>query len=107
MRFSRPGLVANDALSSTAVFIGTGPVASGGAASVRPAGVDSLSPPAPRVLYVASTYVPAVQGPRDALDVPALASLTLEQQRLFEFTAQSISSGTFMKLDYRRMPFFK
>ncbi|KAL3114962.1 hypothetical protein niasHT_011398 [Heterodera trifolii] len=107
VRFSRPGLVANDALSSTAVFIGTGPVASGGAASVRPAGVDSLSPPAPRVLYVASTYVPAVQGPRDALDVPALASLTLEQQRLFEFTAQSISSGTFMKLDYRRMPFFK
>uniref|UniRef100_A0A914ID92 Sema domain-containing protein n=1 Tax=Globodera rostochiensis TaxID=31243 RepID=A0A914ID92_GLORO len=106
VRFSRPGLVANDAQSSTAVFVGTGPVAFG-AASARPSGVDSLSQPAQRVLYVASTYVPVSQGPRDALDVPALASLTLEPQRLFEFTSQSISSGTFMKLDYRRMPFFK
>lgn len=64
-------------------------------------------PNLPPVLYVASTFQPVSAGPRDALDVPAVSSLTLEPGKLFEFTSQSISSGTFMKLDYRRMPWFK
>jgi hypothetical protein len=132
VRFSRPGLVPNDGQSSTQIFVGSGPSAGFGGASFPPAG-DSLSQPAQpkvcvgkisvdlrmdcnilcktfpliQVLYVGSTYVPVSQGPRDALDVPAVSSLSLEPGRLFEFTAQSISSGTFMKLDYRRMPFFR
>lgn len=115
VRFSRPGLVANDAHSSTVAFVSVGPAvaASGAAVAPRPSlpfivsGGDSLSQQTQRVLYVASTYVPVSQGPRDALDVPAVSSLSLDPQRLFEFSSQSISSGTYMKLDYRRMPLFR
>jgi hypothetical protein len=110
VRFSRPGLVPNDPHSSTQIFVGSGPSAGFGTSGfpLPPNGGPSLSQPAqPRVLYVGSTYVPVSQGPRDALDVPAVSSISLESGRLFEFTAQSISSGTYMKLDYRRMPFFR
>lgn len=116
VRFSRPGLVPNDAHSSTQAFVGSGPSAGSfpflslpsAAGDQLSASSASLTQPAqPRVLYVASTYMPVSQGPRDALDVPAVSSLSLDSNRLFEFTAQSISSGTYMKLDYRRMPFFK
>lgn len=63
---------------------------------------------ASKVLYVGSTYVPTFNGIRDALDVPAVSSLILESKnRLFDFTSQTISAGTYMKLDYRRMPTFK
>nr|CAD2178737.1 unnamed protein product [Meloidogyne enterolobii] len=94
VRFSRPGIVPNDDHSSAQIFVGSGP-STGGSSSQ------------PRVLYVGSTYVPISLGPRDALDVPSVSSISLENGRLFELTEQSISSGTYMKLDYRRMPFFR
>lgn len=121
VRTSRAGLVANDAYSSTAIFVGVGPSttytsssASIGAPSAALTSAESVGaipalsvPLTSQVLYVASTYQPTAVGPRDALDVPAVSSLSLDAGRLFEFTSQSISSGTFMKLDYRRMPLFK
>uniref|UniRef100_A0A1I8BP85 Sema domain-containing protein n=1 Tax=Meloidogyne hapla TaxID=6305 RepID=A0A1I8BP85_MELHA len=94
VRFSRPGIVPNDDHSSAQIFVGSGP-SSGGSSSQ------------PLVLYIGSTYVPVSLGPRDALDVPSVSSISLENGRLFEFTGQSISSGTYMKLDYRRIPFFR
>ncbi|KAF7629263.1 Sema domain-containing protein [Meloidogyne graminicola] len=94
VRFSRPGIVPNDNHSSAQIFIGSGPST-----------VSSL--PQPRVLYIGSTYVPVSLGQRDSLEVPAVSSISLENGRLFEFTEQSISSGTYMKLDYRRIPFFR
>lgn len=107
IRTSRPGVVANDQPSSTVIFVGTGP----SLFSVSSSFVEvqsTVSDSAPKVLYVGSTYVPASNGPRDALDVPAVSSLILDSENhLFEFTSQTISAGTYMKLDYRRMPTFK
>ncbi|KAI1715743.1 plexin cytoplasmic rasGAP domain-containing protein [Ditylenchus destructor] len=111
IRSSRPGIVANDQTSSTVIFLGSGPGST--PAFLTPAALTSSmsNPPqptsTPRVLYVGSTYVPVTLGPRDALDVPAVSSLSLESNRLFELTSQSVSSGTYMKLDYRRIPSFR
>lgn len=102
MKSSRPGMVANDQHSSTVIFIGSGPTSANTGTSVT----SSLNQPS-KVLYVASTYVPVAIGPRDALDVPAVSSLLLDPSRLFDFTSQSISSGTVMKLDYLHRPMFQ
>ncbi|KAI6236464.1 hypothetical protein M3Y95_00160400 [Aphelenchoides besseyi] len=107
---SRPGIVANDQKSSTVIFVGHGPSSSNSNSPIvlTSFGADHSisSGPQSRVLYVASTYVPVSQGPRDALDVPAVSSLLLDPNRLFDFTSQTISSGTFMKLDYLNRPHF-
>uniref|UniRef100_A0A915ETP6 Sema domain-containing protein n=1 Tax=Ditylenchus dipsaci TaxID=166011 RepID=A0A915ETP6_9BILA len=117
VKSSRPGIVANDQTSSTVVFVGSGPVTSGSSLAAVAAALSSGSSAdllssagtsagaGPRVLYVGSTYAPVsgLRDARDALDVPAVASLSLEQGKLFDFTSQSISSGTFMKLDRRML----
>lgn len=110
--------MANDAFSSTVIFVGAGPLSNSMGLSnsivspiiVAAALTSNSGPPlsiSTSSLYVASTYQPVNAGPRDALDVPAVSSLSLDPNKLFEFTSQSISSGTFMKLDYRRLPLFK
>ncbi|KAI6217562.1 Sema domain-containing protein [Aphelenchoides fujianensis] len=107
---SRPGIVPNDQKSSTVIFVGRGPSAANSNSPIvlSSFGADRAATTGtqPRVLYVGSTYVPVSQGPRDALDVPAVSSLLLDSARLFEFTSQTISSGTVMKLDYLNRPLF-
>lgn len=49
------------------------------------------------VLYVASTFVQNGGPFRD--DVPAVASLSLDQNRLFDVSAQGVGTGTEIKLE--------
>lgn len=74
-RLSRPALVANDQHSSTVIFVGKGPVLSGSTLNspivLSPFGAEQSTATAAqsKALYVASTFVPTNQGPRDALEV--------------------------------------
>lgn len=69
------GVVANDAISSSVVFVGPGPP----------------DPPKTQVLYAASTFTN--EGPyRDRL--AAVASLSLEKENLFQVAQKSIKSET-------------
>lgn len=49
------------------------------------------------MLYVASTFVQNGGPFRD--DVPAVASLSLDQDRLFDVSAQGVGTGTEIKLE--------
>lgn len=105
---SRPALVANDEHSSTVIFVGKGPTTTVSSPSISMESSSSGQPVTTqsRVLYVASTFVPSPLGPRDALDVPSVSSVSLDSTNLFDFTSQTISSGTVIKLDYINRPHF-
>lgn len=81
---SQQHVVANDRYSSTVIFIGSG------------APVDGVPSD---VLYVASTYVQNGGPFRD--DVPAVASLSLDQNRLFDVSVQGVGTGTEIKMERR------
>ncbi|VDN05642.1 unnamed protein product [Thelazia callipaeda] len=80
---SQQHVVANDQNSSTVIFIGTF------------TNQDNFQ--SDDVLYVASTYVQNGGPFRD--DVPAVASLSLDQNRLFDIFAQGVGTGTEIKLE--------
>ncbi|KAL3982306.1 Plexin cytoplasmic RasGAP domain family protein [Acanthocheilonema viteae] len=79
---SQQHVVANDQNSSTVIFIGT---------------FTSQDNIQSDVLYVASTFVQNGGPFRD--DVPAVASLSLDQNRLFDVSAQGVGTGTEIKLE--------
>lgn len=115
MKTSRGGLVANDPLSSTVAFVGTGPSARSSitsAALISSRDENELaettreSAPMPRVLYVAATYVPSAQGPRESMRIPSMASLSLEPGRVFDYTSETISASSMMRLDFNKVLFY-
>uniref|UniRef100_A0A915PJ57 Sema domain-containing protein n=1 Tax=Setaria digitata TaxID=48799 RepID=A0A915PJ57_9BILA len=79
---SQQHIVANDQNSSTVIFVGT---------FISQDNIQS------DVLYVASTFVQNGGPFRD--DVPAVASLSLDQNRLFDVSAQGVGTGTEIKLE--------
>ncbi|VDK64486.1 unnamed protein product [Onchocerca ochengi] len=79
---SQQHVVANDQNSSTVIFVGT---------------FTSQDNIQSDVLYVASTFVQNGGPFRD--DVPAVASLSLDQNRLFDVSAQGVGTGTEIKLE--------
>ncbi|VDM16360.1 unnamed protein product, partial [Wuchereria bancrofti] len=79
---SQQHVVANDENSSTVIFVGT---------------FTSQDNIQSDVLYVASTFVQNGGPFRD--DVPAVASLSLDQNRLFDISAQGVGTGTEIKLE--------
>uniref|UniRef100_A0A915ADH7 Sema domain-containing protein n=2 Tax=Parascaris univalens TaxID=6257 RepID=A0A915ADH7_PARUN len=82
IRESQRNVVANDRFSSTVIFVGAGPPNDDGI---------------PRdVLYVASTYA---QNGSYWDDVPAVASLSLAQETLFDVSVQGVGTGTEIKME--------
>ncbi|VDK56805.1 unnamed protein product [Anisakis simplex] len=107
IRESQRNVVANDRFSSTVIFVGAGPPNDDGIPKINHNHMISISilnsmwitvtlVIAEDVLYVASTY--AHNGSYWD-DVPAVASLSLAQETLFDVSVQGVGTGTEIKME--------